>query len=226
MTQDPNDANSPASSPNPPESRTLAILSSLAVGGLYAALPESLSIGPRWLLLAMVAALTICTIVLHRLRRDRAKIVLGHVLSAVLTAFILWSLALLMAALPAHKEPPVELLRSAALLWVSNVLVFALWYWRLDAGGPHARDARAGHETGAFLFPQMTLDGPAAQEPDGSPWSPKFIDYLFLAFNTSTAFSPTDVPVLSRWAKVLLMIQSLISLSVVAILAARAVNIL
>jgi hypothetical protein len=117
------------------------------------------------------------------------------------------------------------LLRSAAALWVTNVLVFALWYWRLDAGGPHQRDLRAGHPSGSFLFAQMTFredDVP----PEWKGWSPTFIDYLFLAFNTSTAFSPTDVPVLSRWAKLLTMAQASISLTVVVILAARAVNIL
>jgi uncharacterized membrane protein len=85
-----------------------------------------------------------------------------------------------------------------------------------------------GHSRGAFLFPQMTDDGQesAEQHPNYPVWSPQFIDYLFLAFNTSTAFSPTDAPVLSRWAKVLTMIQSSISLAVVVLLAARAVNIL
>jgi hypothetical protein len=106
-----------------------------------------------------------------------------------------------------------------------NILVFALWYWRLDAGGPNHRDRRAGHPEGAFLFPQMASD--EAKTASGQPlWSPNFIDYLFLAFNTSTALSPTDVPVLSRWAKLLMMMQALISLTVIVLLAARAVNIL
>jgi uncharacterized membrane protein len=85
---------------------------------------------------------------------------------------------------------------------------------------------RGVHTDGAFLFPQMTLDPEAKRSMGEDYWSPGFIDYLFLAFNTSTAFSPTDVPVLSRWAKVLMMIQSLISLATVVLLAARAVNIL
>jgi uncharacterized membrane protein len=72
----------------------------------------------------------------------------------------------------------------------------------------------------------MLIDGPASREPDGSPWSPQFVDYLFLAFCTSTAFSPTDVPILSRWAKVLVMVQAVISLSVISVLIGRAVNIL
>jgi len=115
---------------------------------------------------------------------------------------------------------------SAASLWLTNILVFALWYWRLDAGGPHKRDERPGHTEGAFLFPQMTMSKDALRQTGQRLWSPNFIDYLFLAFNTSTAFSPTDVPVLARWAKVLMMMQSLLSLLIIALLAARAVNIL
>jgi uncharacterized membrane protein len=103
-------------------------------------------------------------------------------------------------------------------LWITNILVFATWYWRLDAGGPHGRDQRPGHTEGAFLFPQMTMKDPT--------WSPNFMDYLFLAFNTSTALSPTDTLVLSRWAKFLMMVQASISLMVIVLLAARAVNIL
>ena len=96
-----------------------------------------------------------------------------------------------------------ELLRAAAALWVSNILVFASWYWRLDAGGPNARDQRDAHDEGAFLFPQMITPWESDKN-----WRPGFVDYLFLAFNTSTAFSPTDVPVLSRWAKLMMMVQA------------------
>ena len=211
---------------NPPEPRWPALVAVLAAGGLYAALPGYLTVGPRWLLPALAGALALVGVVAYRRGYHVTNIAFGHVQSAVLTGFLLWSLGLLVSALPGHKEPPVAMLRSAAALWGTNILVFALWYWRLDAGGPHARDRKAGHETGAFLFPQMTLEGDAGCESDGRPWSPQFVDYLFLAFNTSTAFSPTDVPVLSRWAKVLSMAQSMISLAVVAILGARAVNIL
>ena len=136
------------------------------------------------------------------------------------------SLGLLVAALPSHKESPLDLLRSASALWITNILVFASWYWRLDAGGPHARELRGVHTDGAFLFPQMTLNHQAKAEMQEESWSPGFVDYLFLAFNTSTAFSPTDSPVLSSWAKILMMIQALISFATVALLAARAVNIL
>jgi hypothetical protein len=132
---------------------------------------------------------------------------------------------MLVSAVPAHKETPIELLRSAVVLWFSNILVFASWYWRLDAGGPSARDLRGVHTDGAFLFPQMIIvhkDGTTGA--DG--WRPGFVDYLFLAFNTSTAFSPTDVPVLTHWAKLLMMTQATISFATVILLAARAVNIL
>src|SRR5262245_13619154 len=132
---------------------------------------------------------------------------------------------LLVYALPARKETPQQLLLSAAALWVTNILVFALWYWRLDAAGPYQRDKQPGHSEGAFLFPQMTMSKQALREAGQPDSSPNFVDYLFLAFNTSTAFSPTDVPVLARWAKVLMMLQSLLSLLIVALLAARAINI-
>jgi len=117
-------------------------------------------------------------------------------------------------------------LGSAAAIWVSNFLVFASWYWRLDGGGPHLRARAPGHSDGAFLFPQMTMHPDAKIAAGEEEWQPHFVDYLFLAFNTSTAFSPTDVPVLSRWAKILMMLQSMISLLVIALLAGRAVNIL
>lgn len=212
--------------PSDPEPRWPALVAVLAAGGLYAALPGYLAVGPRWLLPTLAGVLALISVITHRVGYHRANVIAGHAISAVLTVFMLWSVGVLITALPAHRESAPALLRSAGALWGTNVLVFALWYWRLDAGGPHQRDLRNGHDTGAFLFPQMTLDGPAGCEHDGQPWSPEFIDYLFLAFNTSTAFSPTDVPVLSRWAKGLMMGQSVISLTVIAILAARAVNVL
>jgi hypothetical protein len=222
----PNTASGDPRAEEDPEARWPAVAAVLASGGLYAALPGYLAIGPRWLLLVLVCIFAAIITLTHHTGHIKLNIVLGHTVSALLTAFMVWSVILLVRALFAHKESPGDLLRSAASLWATNVLVFAVWYWRLDAGGPHARDQRAGHETGAFLFPQMTLEGPAGCDTDGGPWSPLFIDYLFLAFNTSSAFSPTDVPVLSRWAKVLCMMQACISLTVVAILFGRAVNVL
>jgi hypothetical protein len=199
-----------------------AALAVLAVGGLHLALPDPLTFGPPWLLLAMVFVLLV-PVTVARLRGSFAlNQWLGFFLLAVVTAAMLWSLYLLVRSLPGHTLPPAMLLRSATSLWITNILVFASWYWRLDAGGPHQRYLSDSHTKGDFLFPQMTLP-PAVQKPG---WSPGFVDYLFLAFNTSTAFSPTDTPVLSRWAKVAMMVQSGISLATLALLAARAVNIL
>jgi hypothetical protein len=151
---------------------------------------------------------------------------LGYVLNSIVTVAMILSLVLLLIEVTQHTIPPSRLLRSAAALWIANFLVFASWYWRLDGGGPHQRARTPGHTDGAFLFPQMTMHPEAKIAAGEHDWEPNFIDYLFLAFNTSTAFSPTDVPVLSRWAKILMMIQAMISLLVLALLAGRAVNIL
>jgi len=203
------------------EPRWPVILALLAVGGLNAALPEPLSFGPYWLLLAVVSVLLVPAVITHQIGRAQMNQILGHLILAVVTASMIYSLAMLIARLPAHADPPKTLLLSAAALWSANILVFASWYWRLDAGGPNERDLRAGHTDGAFLFPQMMVPGKHDRT-----WRPGFVDYLFLAFNTSTAFSPTDVPVLSRWAKLMMIVQSSISLMTVALIAARAVNIL
>ena len=208
------------------EPRWPALVALLAVGGLRLALPESLSYGPDWLLLLIIGVLVIPSIWAHRLALNTLNRVLGYVMTSIVTLDMVWSLALLIAALPAHKQSPIALLESAAALWITNIIVFASWYWRLDGGGPTARELRGVHTDGAFLFPQMTLAQQSRIAMGEQCWNPVFVDYLFLAFNTSTAFSPTDVPVLSRWAKLLMMIQSLISLATLALLAARAVNIL
>lgn len=202
------------------EVRWPALIAALGVGGLYLAMPPSLTIGPTWLPFVIIAILMIPVTVFHRQGKDRLNEFAGYFMLSVVTLWILLSLILLIKGLSAKTESPQMLLQSAGLLWISNILVFASWYWRLDAGGPNARDRREKHEDGAFLFPQMTMDG------EHETWSPGFVDYLFLAFNTSTAFSPTDVPVLSRWAKVMMMVQASISLATIALLAARAVNIL
>ena len=178
------------------------------------------------MLITIVGVLLIPTAWARSRGFHRLNTIMGHVLSSVVTADMIWSLGLLVSALLSHRIAPPDLLRASAALWISNILVFASWYWRLDAGGPHAREARGAHTDGAFLFPQMTLIRQTKIDLHEQGWSPGFVDYLFLAFNTSTAFSPTDCPVLTRWAKVLMMMQSLISLATVVLLAARAVNIL
>ncbi len=202
------------------EPRWPALVAMVADALVYFALPERLSLGPRWLLLAIIFLLLIPILFTYRLGRHDIARILVFLANGAVTLALIGSLVLLVQGLPRHQEPPGSLLRSAGLLWLTNVLVFALWYWELDAGGPLGRD-RTGALRSSFLFPQMVRQGEADQH-----WSPVFLDYLFLAFNTSTAFSPTDTAVLARWAKALMMLQSIISLSVIALLAARAVNIL
>jgi uncharacterized membrane protein len=205
----------------PSEARWPVLFALLALGLLNFALPSMLVLGPRWVVLVVLVVLAVPTVLAHRAGRARLTRALGFAMSGVVTLALVGSLALLIAGLPAKSEAPLELAKSAACLWIANVLVFAIWYWRLDAGGPFARDGRGAHTEGDFFFPQM-MDGC----PGPKRWSPRFVDYLFIAFNNSTAFSPTDTPVLSRWAKVLTMLQSLISLLVVAVLASRAVGLI
>ena len=210
-----------------PEPRWPAVVALLAVAGLHAALPPSLAMGgPRWLLVGMVLLLLIPAVIFHSSGKHHFNHVIGYILNSIVTVALIWSLGLLLVALAGRQLTPAQILRSAAALWVSNILVFASWYWHLDGGGPHIRELTPGHMDGAFLFPQMTMSPDIKYAAGEHDWEPNFVDYLFLAFNTSTAFSPTDVPVLSRWAKILMMIQALISLLVIALLAARAVNIL
>lgn len=208
------------------EPRWPAGLALLSVGGLYLAIPPGLRVGPDWLVFALVAILVIPATVLHYRGNFGLSHALGYAANSIVTLSVALSLGLLISRLPSHKDSPGQLLRSAGALWICNLLIFACWYWRLDAGGPHQRALRESHTDGAFLFPQMMLDPQLRKEMGEDQWSPNFVDYLFLAFNTSTAFSPTDVPVLSRWAKILMMVQSSISLASIAILGARAVNIL
>jgi hypothetical protein len=199
----------------------------LAIGGLYSTLPPSLVGGaPRWLPVTIVLALLALILVFHYRGDHFVHQVLGYILNSVVTIALILSLWLLLKEVAAHEITPQRLLVSAAALWISNFLIFASWYWRLDGGGPHERERTPGHTDGAFLFPQMTMSPDIKLAAGEQDWEPRFVDYLFLAFNTSTAFSPTDVPVLSRWAKILMMIQALISLLVIALLAGRAVNIL
>jgi hypothetical protein len=203
------------------EPRWPAVVAMIAAGCLYWSLPEPLSVGPGWLLLAVTLVLTIPLLISNHRGEFNIARILTFAMNALITLAMIASLAFLIQGLPHHRNTPQALLRAAVALWVTNVLVFALWYWKLDGGGPLMREGRRGRLESSFLFPQML------GEDGGDPsWSPHFMDYLFLAFNTSTAFSPTDTAVLSRWAKAGMMLQSLISLTIIALLAARAVNIL
>lgn len=194
-----------------------ALIALLAIGLLYSMLPDWISYGPRWTLLVFSLITSSAQLAARSAGKHRLTTWIGTFDAAVLTIALGATVAALVQGMSSHKEQPQQLLVYAAALWITNVLVFSIWYWRLDAGGPHEREKTPGHEEGAFLFPQMTMD-------DQKDWSPLFIDYLFLAFNTSAAFSPTDTMVLSRWAKVMTMVQSMMSLLIVVLLVARAIN--
>ncbi len=120
-----------------------------------------------------------------------------------------------------NKATGEQLILEAIKIWLINVLVFALWYWLFDRGGPGDRIWPWSRRPD-FVFPQMQMSTELASE----HWTPNFIDYLYLSFTNSTAFSPTDTLPMTSWAKVLMLVQALISLLTVAIVASRAVNIL
>ncbi len=192
----------------------------LVIGGLFSILSENLTIGPSWILLAIVAFLSIPLLLTVYFGQHVWTRILSLIMTGVLTLGLLSSVIFLVDSLFHHSANGLSLFRDAAVLWVSNVVMFGVWYWEIDQGGPIRRHVHKMQPTD-FLFPQSTVDGEL-----WSNWKPSFVDYLFLAFNTSTAFSPTDTLVMSRKAKVLMITQSSISLVIVAVLAARAINII
>ena len=209
-----------------PEPRWQVILAVVAIGGIYLALPPWFTVGPTWLLPALIVVLLIPTVVTHRMGRHSLNHALGIVINAIITLALIGSVILLVGAIPVHKQAPLSLLLSGAELWLTNVLVFALWYWRLDGGGPTVRDRRREFGSRSFMFPQMQIEKIERGRFSVERWRPNFVDYLFIAFTTSSTFGPTDAPVLARWAKALTMCQIFISLSIVVLLISRAVGIL
>lgn len=209
-----------------PEPRWQAILALLAIGGIYLALPRDLVIGSVWLVPAVIVVLLVPTVVSHRVGRQSLNRSLGIIISGITTLALIGSVILLVRALPTHREPASQLLRSGGLLWLTNVMVFALWYWRLDGGGPSLRHKQKKFGSTSFLFPQMQIPHDERAQFECVRWRPHFIDYLFVAFTQSSTFGPTDAPLLARWAKVLAMTQILISLTIVVLLISRAVGVL
>jgi hypothetical protein len=193
-------------------------LAFVMLGGAYALVSDRLTLGPPWWLLA----LAVIAVVGGRLLSWRGLLHATRLMAlgtlTAITVALTASAVYLVDGLLQRSAEPGELLRSGALLWVSNLLTFALWYWEVDGGGPAHRHATLCGSSD-FAFPQKVLGGK-----DEKGWIPEFVDYLFLAFNTSTAFSPTDTMVLARRAKLLMMYQSIISLVTVAVLVARAIN--
>src|SRR6478752_7617381 len=209
-----------------PEPRWQALLAFAAVGGIFLALPRSLIVGPTWFLPTLILVLLVPTVITHRTGRRSINRALGIVINSVITIALVASVALLVIALPSHKEEPLRLLGSGAALWFTNVLVFALWYWRLDGGGPTVRHERREFGSRSFLFPQMQIEKTERGRFECTGWRPHFIDYLFIALTQSSTFGPTDAPLLARWAKILAMVQICISLTIVILLISRAVGVL
>ncbi len=196
---------------------------------LYALLPPRYTIGPIWVAPVLVL-LVLAPLLVMRFRRARwgAQRAVSIVLIAIVNFFNAASVVLLVSyILTSRHITGVELLTAGAQIWITNVLVFGLWYWELDGGGPYPRSLRAAREMpdADFLFPQMSaMMGKMACIP--TDWKAQFTDYLYLAFVTATAFSPADVMPLSPMAKMLMLAESLISLVTLALVLARAVGVL
>jgi uncharacterized membrane protein len=208
----------------PGERRWPVTLSVIAAIVLQFALPEQLALLPRYLLPGLEAALLIGLIIANPGRIERrsqavrlASIVLIFLITA---ANALSAVLLIRLIIDAKAGQAVPLLASGAAIWATNVIAFALWYWEFDRGGPVHR-AHGTFQFTDLLFPQMV--SPELSTPE---WEPQFVDYLYLSFTNATAFSPTDVMPLARWAKLTMLVQSAVSLALGVLVIARAVNIL
>ena len=203
----------------------VALCTAVAIA-LQVAVPDRLVlVSPSWVLPALEGVMLICLIIAnpHRInRQSRALRMFSLLLAAVISFANAWSLERLANGLVSGHQhwDAGPLLITGGAIWLTNVIVFGLWYWEFDRGGPAAR-ALGINPYPDFQFPQMT-------SPEMAPphWEPQFADYLYLAFTNASAFSPTDVMPLSRWAKLAMTIQSAISIVTVALVVARAVNIL
>ena len=197
----------------------------LAAMVLTLLLPDDVRLGPQWVLPLIEGALLVVVIATDPgkiNRRSRWLRALSIVLVSVLVLGAMWATAQLVDDLihgGGVTNSASELLQAGAIVWVSNNIAFALLYWELDGGGA---PARAHHlPTHAdFAFPQQL--NPRIASPD---WRPRFIDYLYLGFTNATAFSPTDVMPLAPWAKIAMMVQAFVSLGILGLVIARAVNV-
>lgn len=199
-----------------------AIVALLVIVGAYWVLSEALHPVSRELLAGVVVTGIVLVSLTRLLGRHKLVRAMALGLISAVTLADAGSALLLVALIPRSGYIPAPtLLRDGAVIWGINIVTFALWYWEIDAGGPVARRLRP-YESKDFLFPQQART--KAEGGSSADWYPDFIDYLFLAFNHSTAFSPTDTGILSRKAKVIVMIQSSISLMTVAVIIAKAIN--
>lgn len=194
------------------------IVFAIVIEVLFSFLSDKITLGPHWLSIgvsvALLIAFAIALLVDHPTWIRRLYLLLIFILTMKLITSVVFLIAELFRTSPKGKS----LFMDAGLLWVVNLLTFALWYWGVDQGGEQRRyDNEA--KPSDLLFPQMTT-----QSLLWKTWTPTFTDYVFLSFNTSTAFSPTDTLFMSKKMKVLLMVQAAVSLLIVAVLAARAVG--
>jgi hypothetical protein len=202
-------------------------LAIVVVVALHVALPAKYRINPPWVLPAVLLGLLAALIIGDPGRIDRQKTWLRITTGAVIALLTLGNLAaaarLIVDMLTSNRlfaNNATGLLATGGVVWATNVIAFALWYWDLDRGGAAAR-AHHPYASPAFVFAEM-------QHTDYTPpgWVPKFADYLSLAFWTATAFSPTDVSAIKRWAKLLMMTEAVVSLVIGVLVIARAINIL
>jgi hypothetical protein len=209
------------------EHRWPMALAVLAAGGLRAALPSQLrDHDARWALIVVLVTLLAVLVIGDPGRIDRdstwLRVLTGTLIgliSAVNAVAAVQLVAGIIHVAPFSNNANV-LLASGGAIWLSNVIVFGLWYWDLDRGGAAAR-ARGSGPRPAFVFPEMT--SPEYAKPG---WYPRFLDYLYLSFTTAMAFSPTDVSAVRPWAKLMMMTEAAISLLVAILVVSRAVNIL
>ena len=187
-------------------------------------LPDELAMGIQHPICITEAVLAIVLLALSPKRINKHHMptrILGLSLTTIMTFSNTASAGLLIGFLiNGNPKDPNHLLLSGASIWLTNIIIFSLWFWDLDRGGPGAR-AEAMNQHPDFMFPQMSDPGYAPEH-----WHPNFFDYLYTSFTNASAFSPTDVMPLTRWAKMLMMVQSLTSLLTVGLVVARAVNIL
>lgn len=214
---------------------SVAVVAALA---LYITLPPKYTIGPAWVapLAVLVILIPLSVLSPKRHRETKRTRFWGLLLIAIVNFFNIVSVLLLIngffhPARSAELQSAANLLRHGLQIWFTNILVFGLWFWELDGGGPDARahaNAATEFENADFLFPQMQMCmlGDEQTRCVDPMWKPQFFDYLYLAFTNSTAFSPADVMPLSRWAKALMMLESLISLITIAIVLARSVSLI
>jgi len=203
---------------------------------LYIVLPPRLTIGPVWVVPALVAVILIPLVAMAptKLSQGRLMRALSILLCAVLNFFNVVSVVLLIDDLVnsharGHGLSAQELLEYGGAIWLTNIIVFALWYWELDGEGPFDRDQYASAcvtPSIDFLFPQMSIDPKRITGVNPQNWRPQFLDYLYLSFTNALAVSPTDTMPLTRTAKMLMLGESLISFVTVALILARSVNIL